>query len=174
MSSRRAVRLAVAATALRDVVVRGEPFAAELAAVKPLVSDPARLGPLEAYAASGVPSAAALARELTALVPALAAAATPAPRDGGMLDRLQASAERFVRIRPVNETPGDDPVAVIARIEGRAAAQSLDAARAELARLPADVRAPAQGWSAAAEKRAAALAAVQSLARDAVAALAKE
>ena len=170
----RVVRLAVATTALRDVVMRGEPFAAELAAVKPLVTDPARLGPLEAYAASGVPSTATLARDLTALVPAIAAAAAPANRDGGMLDRLQASAERFVRIRPVNETPGDDPLAVIARVEGRASAQQIDAARTELAKLPADVRAPAQGWAATAEKRASALAAVQSLQREAVAALAKE
>jgi hypothetical protein len=168
----RAVRLAVAATALRDVVMRGEPFAAELAAVKPLASDPARVAPLEPFAATGLPSAASLARELSGLVPALAAAATPA-RGDSMLDRLQTSAERFVRIRPVNEKPGDDPLPVITRIEARAAANDVDAARAELARLPEPARAPAQPWIQKVEKRAAALAAAQSLARDAVAALAK-
>jgi hypothetical protein len=169
----RAVRLAVAATALRDVLVRGEPYAAELAAARPLASDPGKVAPLEPFAASGVPSAAALARELSGLVPTMVAAAAPPRGDGGMLDRLQQSAERFVRVRPVNETPGDDPLPVIARIEARAAAGQLDAARAEIGKLPEAARAPAQAWSQTVEKRAAALAAAQSLARDSVAALAK-
>ena len=42
------------------------PFTAELAAVKPLTTDAVALAAIEPFAASGVPSAAALGRELLA------------------------------------------------------------------------------------------------------------
>ena len=70
----RAARAAVAAEALRAVVERGAPYQAELAAVKSLGADPSAVAPLEPFAASGVPSAAALAHELAQLTPALAQA----------------------------------------------------------------------------------------------------
>ena len=54
--SDRPVRLAVAAAALRAAVERGDPFAAELAAVKPLAGDAQALAALEPFAATGVPS----------------------------------------------------------------------------------------------------------------------
>ena len=38
-------------------------------------------------------------------------------REGGVLEKLQASAERLIRIRPVGDMPGNDPAAVISRIE---------------------------------------------------------
>ena len=37
-------------------------------------------------------------------------------REGGFLDRLQANAERLVRVRPVNEPAGEDTSAVVTRI----------------------------------------------------------
>jgi hypothetical protein len=171
--SDREVRLALVTASLRDAVARGEPFASELAAAKPLAADPARLAALDPFATSGVPSAAALSNELASLVPALAARAAPA-HDGGVLERLQASAERLVRIRRVDEPAGDDPVATVARIEADAAHQNVDAALADLAKLPADMRAPAQDWIARAEKRRAALAAADRLARDAAAGLGRK
>ncbi len=64
-------------------------------------------------------------------------AAGEAPRDGGFLDRLQANAEKLVRIRPVDEEPrGDDRGAILARIEQRAAQGNISGALAELAKLP--------------------------------------
>ena len=60
----RPVRFALAASALRAAFERGEPFAAELAAVKPLTADAQTLAAIEPFAASGVPSAATLGREL--------------------------------------------------------------------------------------------------------------
>src|SRR5262249_2148101 len=64
VGSDRAVRLAVAASALRAAVERGDPFPDELAVARPLTSDPVALAPLEPFAAGGVPSNLALAREL--------------------------------------------------------------------------------------------------------------
>src|SRR5438552_19188878 len=111
--------------------------------MQPLVPDKAPLAPLEAFAATGVPPAAALARELSAIVPTMLALASPAARDGGMLDRLQAGAERLVRIRPIKETPGDDRSAGGARSEVKAARGGVEGARAEVPKLPASVRTPA-------------------------------
>jgi hypothetical protein len=168
----RVGRLAFLAVALRSTVERGEPFAQELAAVKPLV-DGARLTPLEPFAATGVPRAAALARELSQLSGPMLSAAGTAPRDGGFIDRLQQNAERLVRIRPINEAPGDDPATVIARAEAKAAHGDLSGAIAELKPLPPAVQAPAQPWMKKAEAQIAALAASRALADNAVSALGK-
>ena len=128
------------------------------------------LAPLEEFAGSGTPSAAALARELLALAPALLQGPR-APRDAGFLDRLQANAEKLVRVRPVEEVPGDEPAAVVARIEVRAAQLDLAGALTELAKLPAPLRAPAQAWIAKAQARETAMEASRKFAADAIAAL---
>jgi hypothetical protein len=164
------LRLAVAAVVLRSAVERGDPFTAELKVAQMLAAEPAGLLPLEQFAGAGTPSAAALARELMALVPALLQGPRT-PRDAGFLDRLQASAEKLVRVRPVEEVPGDEPAAVVARIEVRAAQLDLAGALAELAKLPAPLRVPAQAWIAKAQAREAAVEASRKFAADAIAAL---
>jgi hypothetical protein len=169
----RPVRLAVTASALNAAVERGDAFAAELAAAKLLAGDVAALAPLEPFAATGLPSATALGRELLALTNALAQTSGAPPREGGFLERLQANAERLVRIRPLDEPPGDDPAAVLTRIEQRALQADLPGAIKELAKLPAPARAAAQAWIAKAQARLAAVAASRRFASDAFAALGK-
>jgi hypothetical protein len=169
----RPVRLAVTAAALNTAVERGDAFAAELAAAKQLAGNAAALAPLEPFAATGLPSATALGRELVALTNALAQTSGAPPREGGFLDRLQANAERLVRIRPLDEPPGDDPAAVLTRIEQRALQADLPGALTELAKLPAPARAAAQPWIAKAQARLAAVAASRRFAADAFAALGK-
>jgi hypothetical protein len=166
----KALRLAVVAAALREHTSRGTPFAAELSAAKPL-ADPELLKPLEPFAASGVPTASALARDLAGITPAMRALLPSRERDGSLGERLQRSAERLVRVRPVNAPPGDDPEAVIARVDAKAAQADVDGARSELAKLPADLRAPANGWISRVEARAAALAAAERLSLQALASL---
>jgi hypothetical protein len=168
------VRLAVAAAALAAAVERGTPFAPELRAAKMLASsDPGSLAALEAFAATGVPTTAVLARELSALVPALTAAAGTPARPSGLLDRLQAGAEQLVRIRPIDEVAGSDAAAMVARIESRAARADVSGALSELAQLPSDVRAPAGPWIARAQARTAAVEASRRLAADSLAGLGK-
>jgi hypothetical protein len=169
----RPVRLAVTASALNTAVERGDAFAAELAAAKQLAGDAGALAPLEPFAATGLPSAAALGRELAALTNTLAQTSGAPPREGGFLERLQANAERLVRIRPLDEPPGDDPAAVLTRIEQRALQADLPGALTELAKLPAPARAAAQTWIAKAQARLAAVAASRRFAADAFAALGK-
>jgi hypothetical protein len=169
----RAVRLAVVAEALRAAVERGAPFTAELAAAKALGTDGAALAPLEAFAAAGVPTAEALARDFDKVEPAMLAAAAPAAHEGGILDRLQANAERLVRVRPVGDTPGDDPAAGIARARAKAGRGDMAGALAELDRLPAAAKAPAAAWMKAAQARMAAVDSARQLFAASLAALGK-
>jgi hypothetical protein len=170
-SGDHAIKLALAATALKSSVERGDPFVAELATAKALAPDPKLLAPLEPYAAAGVPTAAALARELAELAPSLRASVA-APREG-FLQRLQGNAEKLVRVRPVEEVAGNDTSAIVRRIEVKAGSGDLNGALAELAQLPPPVRAPAEPWIKKAQARAAAVEASRRFAADALAGLGK-
>ena len=168
----RAVRLALAATALNATVERGDAFAAELAAAKALGADPKLLAALEPFARSGVPAAATLARQFSEVAPALQAAVAPPPE--GVLGRLQMNAEKLVRIRRVDEAPGTDAAAaIVARSEAKAARADLAGAAAELAQLPPNARAPAEAWIKGAQARIAAIDASRRLAGDALSGLGK-
>lgn len=170
----RKSRVAVVASILLTAVERGAPFTAELAAAKALAPDAKALAPLDAFAPNGVPGARALSRELAAVIPAmLKAADSDAPREGGFLDKLQASAERLVRIRPVGETTGDKPLDVIARLETKANASDLEGALGELSKLPPQVRAPADAWAGKMKARNAALAAARQFSAGALAVIGK-
>jgi len=168
-----ASRLAIAASALRNAVERGDPFAAELAIIKPLTPDAKALAALEPFAATGVPGNAALGEELAALIrPMLRAPETP-PATGGFLHKLRVNAEKLVRVRRIDgkEPSGDDRGAILARAGQRASQGNVASATTELAKLPADARAPFQDWIARVETRNKALDASRRIAADAVAAL---
>lgn len=169
----RAGRLAFVAVSLRSAVERGEPYAQELAAAKPLVPDAAALAPLEPFATTGVPRSATLARELSQLTGAMLSAAGGTPREGGILDRLQQNAERLVRIRPISAAPGEDAAAIIARADAKASNGDIAGALAEISQLPDTARAPAQAWIKKAAAQVAALATARRLAEYAVGALGK-
>jgi hypothetical protein len=166
-----AARRAVLAITLRDAVERGIPFAAGLTSLKPLVADQNALLPLEPFAASGVPTSAALAQEFSTFVPAMVAAIDRPPQDG-FLSRLQSNAERLVRVRPVDGASGDEPSAVISRAEFKAGRGDLAGAAAELEKLPPPVRAPAESWTKKVQMRGAAVLAAQRLTAGALAAIA--
>jgi len=171
-SADRAVRLALAATALNAAVERGDAFAAELAAVKALGADPKLTAALEPFARSGVPTSAALARQFSELAPALQQAVEPPTREG-VLGRLQMNAEKLVRIRLVDEAPGSDGNAIVARSEAKAARGDHAGAAAELGGLPPNARAPADAWIKSVQARTAAIDASRRLAADALSGLSK-
>jgi hypothetical protein len=166
-----AVRLALSAAALRAAAVSGAPFAAELAQVHALGGDDEALAPLKPFAATGVPTRAALAGALRALVPAMLKASGAQVPAGGFLERLQANAGRLVRIRPADAPAGDDAAAALARIEIAAAKADIAAALADLGKLNDATRAPAQDWIKQARASQAALAAARQFAADTARAL---
>ena len=160
----KSTQLALSAAALRDAVMRGAPFGEELAQAKSLGADAMALDPLASFATSGLPSEKQLAAELRALLPALQKASGSPKPSGNFIERLQANAENLVLIRPVDAPPGDDPSAVLARLEADAARDDINAALADLAKLPEKSRAPAQGWIEKAKSRQTALAAARQFA----------
>jgi hypothetical protein len=79
-----------------------------------------------------------------------------------------------VRIRRVDAPAGDDADATLARVEASATRGDVDAAFADLQKLPPDRRAAFDAWIKKAEARRAALAAALRLARESTTALGKE
>jgi hypothetical protein len=141
-----ALRYALVAAGLRSALERGEPFTAELAAAKTAGIDPALLSQLAPFASTGVPNVQDLFRELGGLIPEMLKVSAPAAQEGSYLDRLQAHAERLIRIRPVGDQSGDDPATVIGRIERDMARRDLAGVLAELDKLPAPAQAVAEAW----------------------------
>ncbi len=129
--------------------------------------------PLDDFAASGVPSAAGLSRELLALVPKLSPPAQENATTGtGIVDRLQAGAAKLVRIERT-DVVGNDRSAVVARVTAAALRNDFSEARRELNTLAPGDRAAAQAWLDKANERDAALSASRHFATEAMAALAK-
>jgi len=168
----RATRVTVAAEALRATVERGAPYQAELAAVKSLGVEDAALAPLTPFAAEGVPNAAALAGEFATLMPSLSQVSETPSRDTSFLGSLEAYAQNFVRITPVDAPlPRDDASSVVARMNNDVARGDFANALAAIASLPERARSTAQSWVKKVEAREAALAASRRIAGDALAAL---
>ena len=163
----------IVAASLLDVLVRtGEPYPAALSAAKSLAPNPDTLKPLDAFAASGVPSPPVLSRELLALVPKLSPPPENSTTGSTLVDKLQASASKLVRIErtdAVGNTSGN----VVARVTAAALRNDYKEARRELATLPASDRAAAQAWLEKADARDAALAVSRQFASEAMTALAK-
>src|SRR5258708_27190828 len=166
------LRRVVAASVLDVSVRQGEPYVAALAAAKSLAANADALKPLDDFAATGVPSAASLSRELLTLVPKLSPAPENATSGSGIVDRLQAGAEKLVRIERTDSV-GNDRGAVVARVTAAALRNDFAEARRELNTLaPAD-RAAAQAWLDKAAAPHAALPTSRKFAADAQAAAAQ-
>ena len=137
--------------ALRDAIAKGAPFTKELEAVRKILGDGAApLAPLEASAASGLPTVAELRRRFADLAPKLASAPPP---DSGYFAKLWSNATKLIEVRPVGEVAGTSAGAVVARIETRLARNDLAAALDEAAQLPPAAKAQAADWISAASRR---------------------
>ena len=167
----RAARLTIAAEALRAAVERGAPYQAELSSLKALGVDAKKTEALEPFAGSGIPSAAALARELEALAPALQDASEPQSSNTTFVERLKNNAQKLVRITPLNAPAGNDPQAVVDRIRLDAAHADIGAALADINALPDAAKPLAVAFIKKAAARGAALAASRQIAAEALAAL---
>lgn len=126
---------------LREAVAGGQPYEAELAAVRKLLgARAAALATLDAGAAGGLPTGPALAGRLKAALEARAAAteATPAaPTEEGIVDKLMRSASSLVAVRHSGEA-GMDAASVPALAAAQAALRDgqVGEALAALAALP--------------------------------------
>jgi hypothetical protein len=172
-SADSAARLTIAAEALRNAVERDAPYESELKAVQALAGDRDVATALAPFAITGVPRADALARELAGLVPALQRATQPASADNSFLGRLEANAQKLVRVTPVDAPPGNDPTSVVKRISIDAHREDIAAALRDVSALPDAAKPIVADWVKTAQAREAALAAGRKIAADALAALSK-
>jgi hypothetical protein len=163
--------LAVVAQSLVQALPRGAPFTTELAALKSLKADPAKVAALEPLAGSGAPTARALADRFRPIADEIAK--QDQPREASFFERIMQSATHLVRVRSAGEKQGSDPAALASQIQ--AALDRGDLARAHdiWTKLPDSAKARSQDWARALEARLAADNAAQSLASDSIARLAK-
>lgn len=166
------VRRMASATALDSAVRQGEPYAAALTAARSAGGDADVLKPLDAFAATGVPTAGALSRELLTLLPKLTPKPEAQPAPSGMVERLQQSAAKLVRVQRTDAAASGN-AAILARITSAAQRDDVAEAKRELMQLPASDRVPVQAWIAKMDAREAALAASRQFAADTMAALSK-
>jgi hypothetical protein len=167
----------VIATVLETKVRRGEPYAAALAAAKAVATDKAMLAPLDASAETGVATEAILARDLLALLPQLAPEpqAAPANKGSGLLDQLASNASKLVRVERA-DTPNSAPLDANAQLQAIAAAarqNDVKRARAEIEKLPGDLKTRLQPWLDRADARDAALKTATAFSSSALTAMSK-
>ncbi len=145
---------AAAFAVLSTAVNSASPYAAELETFTS-VSGVAAPEALAASAATGAPSLSSLTATFPEAARAAISAAKLAAAGENYTDQALAWLESQVAVRPVGETEGDTPAAVISRAEARLSEGSLAAALAELDALPTVSKDAMAGWTARAEKRAA-------------------
>ncbi len=167
------LKRAVAASSLDLAVRQSEPFAPFLMAAKQLTDDASVLKPLEGFASTGVPGAAALSRDLLALLAQRDSKAAGESSGAGWMDRLRASAMRLVRIRRTDAVAGSDVDSVMSRVAAAARRNDIAEARREISALPPAERSSLQSWIDKAEARDAALAVSRQFAETAMTALSK-
>ena len=168
-----ATSLAVVAQSLGQALDQGAPFEAALTVAAGLGADPSKIAPLQAVAKTGAPTTRAIAQLWTAEARAALDATLEPEGDQGWLDRLKAGAARVVRVRPAGEAPGDDPAALIGRIDAALGRGAIGEALAAWNRLPEPAKAASRGFAEAARKRVAAEEAVKALTSGAVADIAR-
>ncbi len=152
--------LATLATRLRD----GQPFAEAMAVLSENeVSVPE---PLTANAEDGLPTVSTLITEF----PAAARDALGAARSAGTSDVDDGGLSGFFQsqlgARSVTPREGDDPDAILSRAEAALRGGDLDTALAEIRNLPEAAQTELSDWTAMAQKRRDALAAVNALAQE--------
>ena len=138
---------------LKRAMERGEKYQAELAEVKRIAGARLDLAALERYQATGVLTAAELARNFRAVVNTMLDADS-LPEGASVVDRLLTGAKTIVRVRRTGHADDDTSTeAIIARMETALADNRLADVIAESKKLSPRARAPAQEWLRKVEAR---------------------
>jgi hypothetical protein len=161
--------VAIVAGALRDNLIAGKPFGAELAGLQNLGVEAAKLAALRSLV-DGAPTGPTLATSFDAIAPSVLAAASPEEQDS-VVARFLGHLRGLVQVRILNETSGDDPVALVSQIQAGSRRGDMSAALAAFGKLPEPARQVAADWAAAVGSKLAAEAALQSIRQAAIARL---
>jgi hypothetical protein len=142
-----AVRLPLMVSGVESAFANGRTFAAELSGLTTLLPDLAVPETIRVAAAAGLPRPDTVAAEFTEAVPAILAGRT-AQSSGDLTQDAIDWAKGVLALRPVEETAGDTPEAIVSRLEAAIGRRDFVGATALLDQLPEPMQAAA-GKSAA-------------------------
>lgn len=137
-----AVRLPLMVSGVESAFANGRPFVAELSGIATLLPDLAVPEAIGAAAASGLPRPDAVATAFTEAVPTILASRA-AEGSGDLTQDALEWAKGLLALRPVDETEGVTPEAIVSRLEAAVARRDFVAAAALLDQLPEPMQATA-------------------------------
>jgi hypothetical protein len=137
-----AVRLPLMVSGVETAFANGRPFSAELSGIATLLPDLAVPEPIAAAAAAGLPRPDAVATAFTEAVPTILASRA-AEGSGDLTQDALEWAKGLLALRPVDETEGATPEAIVSRLEAAVGRRDFVAAAALLDQLPEPMQAAA-------------------------------
>lgn len=146
-SAQPKVALAIAAAALKSAIERGGTFTPEVETFAAIAPDAPELPALRDIAAKGIASRADLAAEADEAANAMIAASQVVDDNAGIWDRLLASAELLIKVRPIGAVEGETVPAKVARMEVAVKAGDFTKAIAEYETLPEPSKAAGQAFA---------------------------
>lgn len=155
------IALAIAAAGLKAAIDRGVPFMAELETYAAIAPEAPEIAQLREMAAAGVPTRTQIEQEVADAANLMVAAANPVDENAGLFERLLASLESLVKVRPIGEVEGEGVGATVARLETAVRSGNYDKAIAEFETLPEPVRAAGEPFMAKVRARSTADALVE-------------
>lgn len=146
-SESRAAAAALSVAALQRAVDSGRPYQDDLQVLKRVAPKDIDIPVLEARAATGVPTPAALRNAFSTLAEDILRAGSGA-EDGRLVGRLLSGAQTLVRIRPTGKAEGDSRGAIVARIEVALADGDLAEAERQWNTLDDTAKTASSAWAA--------------------------
>jgi hypothetical protein len=147
------VLLSLELAGLKRVMDRGEPFVAELAAVRKAAGDQLDLKPLERYMRDGVPTTAEIAKSFRKVSNAMLDAEAE-PSDASIVDRLLSGARSIVRVRKAGHGADDTGLeATVARMDTALKDGHLSEVLEQGRKLPPKAQLAAEDWLKQVEAR---------------------
>ncbi len=137
----------VALTSLRRAAAGGAPFAADVDMVATFGETSGALTQLRTFAVTGVPTTADLAAAFPPVADAILAATAGDSPNVGWWGKLVGSMRGLVSIKPAGPMPGDDPPAIVSRMQAAVDARDLAQTLAEREALPPAGKEASAHWA---------------------------
>jgi hypothetical protein len=137
-----AVRLPLMVSGVESAFANGRPFSAELSGLTTLLPDLAVPDTIRSAAPAGLPRPDAVAAAFTEAVPTILAGRAAAS-SGDLTQDAIDWAKGLLALRPVDETEGTTPEAIVSRLEAAVGRRDFVAAAALLDQLPEPMQAAA-------------------------------
>lgn len=137
-----AVRLPLLVSGIESAFANGRPYSSELSGLTTLLPDLSVPDAIRSAADEGLPRPDAVATAFAEAVPAILAGRT-ALASGDLTQDALEWAKGLLALRPVDETDGDLPEAIVSRLEAAVARRDFVAASALLGQLPEPMQAAA-------------------------------